>query len=64
MNREKNYENASADIVEATEQAEIVPDFLPAPDQFGPPEGLGPLQRPIAHSDAYQTSVLAVPDSG
>ena len=64
MNSEKNYGNAPADIVEAIEQAEMVPDFLPAPDQLVPPEGLGPLRRPIVHSDTYQTSVLAVPDSG
>ena len=37
MNSEKNYENAPADIAEAIEQAEVVPDFLPAPDQLGLP---------------------------
>ena len=28
------YENAPADIVDAIEQAEVIPDFLPPPDQL------------------------------
>lgn len=39
MNSEKNYENAPADIAEAIEHAEVVPDLLPAPGQLVPPEG-------------------------
>ena len=34
MGSEKPYENVPADIAEAIEQAEGVPDFLPAPDQL------------------------------
>ena len=48
MNSEKNYEDAPADIAEAIEQAEVVPDFLPAPDQLVPPESPGPLRRAIS----------------
>lgn len=28
------YENAPADIVDAIERAEVIPDFLPPPDQL------------------------------
>ena len=38
MNSDKPYEDAPADIAEAIEHAEVVPDFLPAPDQLGLPK--------------------------
>ena len=41
MNSEKNYENAPADLAEAIEQAEVIPDFLPSPDQLVLPESQG-----------------------
>ena len=44
MSSEKQYENAPADIAEAIEQAEVVPDFLPAPEQLLPPQSPGPLR--------------------
>ena len=50
MNNEKLYEDAPADIAEAIEQAEVVPDFLPAPDQLVQPESPGPLRRAISAS--------------
>ena len=50
MNSEKNYENAPAPIAEAIEQAEVIPDFLPPPDQLVPPESPGPLRRTISAS--------------
>ena len=50
MNSEKNYENAPADIAEAIEQAEAVPDFLPPPDQLVPPESPGHLRSAISAS--------------
>ena len=34
MSSEKKYESAPADIAEAIEQAEVIPDFLPSPDQL------------------------------
>ena len=34
MSKEKRYESAPADIAEAIEQAEVVADFLPSPDQL------------------------------
>lgn len=34
MSSDKKYENAPADTAEAIEQAEVVPDFLPSPDQL------------------------------
>lgn len=30
---ENEYENAPADIADAIERAEVIPDFLPPPDQ-------------------------------
>ncbi len=30
----RNYENAPAELAEAIEQAEVIPDFLPSPDQL------------------------------
>ena len=44
MNSEEKYENAPADIAEAIEQAEVVPDFLPPPEQPHPPQRPGPLR--------------------
>ena len=43
MNSEKQYENAPADIAEAIEKAEVIPDFPPAPDQLVLPESPGNL---------------------
>ena len=34
MSSEKKYENAPTDIAGAVEQAEVIPDFLPPPDQL------------------------------
>ena len=34
MSKQKGYERAPADIAEAIEKAEIIPDFLPSPDQL------------------------------
>ena len=34
MSSEKKYESAPVDIAEAIEQAEVIPDFLPSPDQL------------------------------
>ena len=34
MSSEKKYESAPADIAEAIEQAEVVADFLPSPNQL------------------------------
>ena len=34
MSSEKQYESAPVDIAEAIEQAEVIPDFLPSPDQL------------------------------
>lgn len=34
MSSEKKYESAPADIAQAIEQAEVIPDFLPSPDQL------------------------------
>ena len=34
MSSEKKYEGAPVDIAEAIEQAEVIPDFLPSPDQL------------------------------
>ena len=34
MSSEKKYEDAPADLAEAIEQAEWIPDFLPSPDQL------------------------------
>jgi len=34
VSSEKKYEGAPADIAEAIEQAEVIPDFLPPPDQL------------------------------
>ena len=34
MSSEKKYERAPAEIAEAIEQAEVIPDFLPPPDQL------------------------------
>ena len=45
MSNNEKYENAPADIAEAIEQAEVVPDFLPAPDQLVPPESPGHLRN-------------------
>ena len=39
MRSEENYENAPADIAKAIEQAEVIPDFLPSPDQLVLKEG-------------------------
>ena len=44
MNSEKSYENAPADIAEAIEQAEVIPDFLPSSDQLVLPESPGDLR--------------------
>ena len=44
MSSEKQYyEDAPDDIAEAIEQAEVIPDFLPAPDQLVLPESPGNL---------------------
>ena len=48
MNSEKNDENAPADIAEAIEQAEVIPDFLPAPDQLVLTESPGHLRSAIS----------------
>ena len=50
MSSEKQYEDAPADVAEAIEQAEVVPDFLPPPDQLVPPQSPGPLRRAIPAS--------------
>ena len=50
MNSEKNDENAPADLAEAIEQAEVIPDFLPSPDQLVLPESPGYLHRAISAS--------------
>ena len=34
MNSKKTYERAPSDVAEAIEQAEVIADFLPAPDQL------------------------------
>lgn len=34
MSKQKGDESAPADIAEAIEKAEIIPDFLPSPDQL------------------------------
>ena len=34
MSNNEKYENAPADIAEAIEQAEVIPDFLPPPEQL------------------------------
>ena len=39
MRNRRTYENAPPDVAEAIEQAEIVTDFLPAPDQLVLKEG-------------------------
>ena len=44
MSNNEKYENAPADIAEAIEQAEVVPDFLPPPEQPLPPQRPGPLR--------------------
>ena len=41
MSSEKKYESAPADIAEAIEQAEVIPDFLPSPDQLALEEDTG-----------------------
>ena len=50
MSSEKQYENAPADVAEAIEQAEVVPDFLPAPDQLVLPQSPGPVRSAISAS--------------
>ena len=45
MSNNEKYENAPADIAEAIEQAEVIPDFLPPPDQLVPTESPGPLRN-------------------
>ena len=50
MNSEKQYDDAPADIAEAIEQAEVVPDFLISPDQLALPEGPGHLRSAISAS--------------
>ena len=50
MNSEKQYDDAPADIAEAIEQAEVVPDFLLPPDQLALPEDPGPLRSAISAS--------------
>ena len=34
MSNENEYESAPVDIAKAIEQAEVIPDFLPSPDQL------------------------------
>lgn len=41
MNGQKNYEDAPADVAEAIEHAEVIPDFLPSPDQLALEEDTG-----------------------
>ena len=50
MSSEKQYEDAPADISEAIEQAEMIPDFLPAPDQLVLPESPGHFRSAISAS--------------
>ena len=38
MNNKRKYEKAPLDIAEAIDQAEVVADFLPPPDQLVPRE--------------------------
>ena len=50
MSSEKQYEDAPADIAEAIEHAEVIPDVLPSPDQLVPPESPGHLRSTISAS--------------
>ena len=50
MSSEKKYEDAPADIAEAIEQAEAIPDFLPPPDQLVLPESPDHLRFAISAS--------------
>ena len=50
MSSENEYENAPADIAEAIEQAEAIPDFLPPPDQLVLPESPDHLRFAISAS--------------
>ena len=54
MSNNKKYENAPADIAEAIEQAEVIPDFLPPPDQLVLSESPGPLRSAISASPVKQ----------
>ena len=50
MSSEKPYEDAPADIAEAIEQAEVIPDVLHPTDQLLPPESSGHLRSAIPAS--------------
>lgn len=54
MSNNEICENAPADIAEAIEQAEVIPDFLLAPDQLVLPQCPGPLRNAISASPVKQ----------
>ena len=54
MSNNEKYENAPADIAEAIEQAEVIPDFLPPPDQLVSPKSPEPLRSAISASPVKQ----------
>ena len=50
MSNNGKCQNAPADIAQAIEQAEVIPDVLPSPDQFVSPKNPEPLRRAISAS--------------